>query len=350
MPSLTAKQIAAQVDGELVGDETAVVSGVAGLGEAGPRELSFLANPKYAGQVAASRAAIVLVPTDFAGESAAGCCWVKCDNPSAAFSRIIDVFLPPPPRPVPGISPQAVVAAGVELGTGVHVGACAVIEADAVIGDNTIIGAGVYVGTEARIGDDCWIYPNVSIRERVQIGHRVIIHCGAVIGSDGFGFEPDPTGGPHLKLPQRGIVQIDDDVEIGAGTTVDRARFGRTWIQRNVKIDNLVQVAHNVVVGEGSFLMAQVGIAGSARLGRLCALFGQSGVPGHLEVGDRAKLMAKTAPFGDVEPGAELVGFPGRDRRDFMRETAALRKLPDLLKRVRRLERRLAELEREEDD
>ncbi len=345
MDALSAADIAEAVGGVLVGSRDLELSGVAALDDAGPGDVSFLANPKYRSQVLLSAAGLVLVPHDFDEAVPQGRAWLKCDKPSVAFSQVALTFLPEIPPPSPGVDPAATVAPTASLGKDVHIGPQAVISAEAVIGDGSIVEAGCFVGIAASIGVGCRLYPNVSVRERTKIADRVIIHCGAVIGSDGFGYEPDPDGGPHLKLPQLGIVQIDDDVEIGACTTIDRARFGRTWIQRNVKIDNLVQVAHNVVVGEGSFLMAQVAIAGSSRVGKLVAMYGRSGLPGHLTVGDRAMLMGTSVPYGNVEAGAHMAGTPARPQKQHLREMAALSRLPDLLKQVKRLEARVAELE-----
>ena len=345
MAAITAREIAELVHGRVCGDPGVAVCGVAGLDEATADDLSFLANVKYTNRVTTSAAGIVLVPADFEpADPPAGRAWVECENPNVALSVVAERLLPPPPAPEPGVHPDATVAADVQLGAGASVGPRAVLAQGVVIGDNSMVEAGCYIGPGTTLGADCRIYPNVTIRERCRLGDRVIIHSGAVIGSDGYGYEPDPTGQHHLKLPQLGIVQIDDDVEIGACTTVDRARFGRTWIQRQVKIDNLVQVAHNVTIGEGSFLMSKVGLSGSCTLGRLTALFGDSGVPGHTTVGDGARLLARAVPFGDVPPGAELLGFPAQPQHDFMRQAAALKRLPKLQRRVRELERQLAKL------
>ncbi len=344
MKTFSSGEIAKLVGGELIGAPDLPIDGIASLEEAGTRKLSFLGNPKYQSQVLTSAAAAVLVPANFdKGPPPPGRAWIKCPNPSTAFSAMVLEFAPEPVMPEPGVHPDATVASTAKLGKNIHVGAQAVLEPGAEIGNNSLVEAGCYVGRDTRIGCDCRLYPHVTIRESCLIGNRVIIHCGSVIGSDGFGYEPNPEG--HIKIPQTGIVQIDDDVEIGACVTVDRARFARTWIQRDVKIDNLVQIAHNVVIGEGSFIVAQTGIGGSSRLGKLVAIFGQVGIPGHLTIGDRAMLMAQALPFGDVAPGVQLMGSPAVPRGEFIKQLVSLKRIPKLQKRISELEKRLAEFE-----
>jgi len=243
--TLTLQQLAAMSGGELVGDPSLQITGAASLAEATPGEISFFGNRKYIGLLRKTRASVVFVPADFA--EAITPAQIRVSNPTKAFEQVVLKFAPKPITFAPGIHSSAVVDQGARLGQRVSIQPYAVIEAGARIGDDTIIGAGSYIGHETMIGPACLIYPRVTIRERSRIGSRVIIHSGAVIGADGFGFEM--VDGQHQKIQQLGIVQIDDDVEIGANTTVDRARFGRTWIQQGVKIDNLVQIAHNVVIG-----------------------------------------------------------------------------------------------------
>ena len=245
--------------GELVGDPKLKITGAASLAEATSGEISFFGNRKYIGLLRKTRASAVFVPPDFAEPLAAA--QVRVSNPTKAFEQVVLKFAPKPITFAPGIHPSAIVGSSVRLGERVSIQPHAVIEDGSQIGDDTIIGAGSYIGHETTIGSACLIYPLVTIRERSRIGSRVIIHSGAVIGADGFGFEL--VDGRQQKIQQLGIVQIDDDVEIGANTTVDRARFGRTWIQQGVKIDNLVQIAHNVVIGKNSVIVAQTGISGS---------------------------------------------------------------------------------------
>ncbi len=343
MKTLTAKDIAHLVKGELKGEPYVEVSGVSSLQDADLQTVSFLGNDKYRNLVFKSDAAVVLLPEDFNGEPVEGKAWVMVEEPNTAFSQVVMAFAPEPPSFPPGIDAAATVSEHARLADGVSVGPQAVIEPGAQIGPNTVIHAGAYIGHEAELGADCIIYQNVSVRERCRIGDRVIIHCNAVIGSDGFGYEVDLAG--HRKVPQVGIVQIDDDVEIGACTTIDRARFGRTWIQKHVKIDNQCQIAHNVIIGEGSFLMAQVGIAGSTTLGKFVAMFGQSGLPGHVHIGDFAKIMGGSAPIKDVESNTEILGFPGMERKAFLRQLVSQRKTPELIKQLKALQKRVGDLE-----
>jgi UDP-3-O-[3-hydroxymyristoyl] glucosamine N-acyltransferase len=223
-----------------------------------------------------------------------------------------------------------------------HIGPHAVIEAGVRIGERSVIGAGCYIGEHSGIGADCLIYPNVTIRERCRIGSRVIIHPGAVIGSDGFGYESGPAG--HTKIPQVGIVQIDDDVEIGAQAAIDRARFGRTWIKQGTKIDNLVQIAHNVVISEHCFVIAQVGISGSTSVGQGTILAGQAGIAGHLNIGNRAIVMAQSGVSKDLADGAIVFGSPAMDRRQFARTQSHLKSLDRAMKRLHELEEDVARL------
>src|SRR5262249_6928076 len=248
--NLTLKELANQLGGELIGDPTLEITGAASLSEATQGDISFFTDRKFIGLLRKTRASAIFVPPAFAERITAA--QIRVSNPTKAFEEVLLKFAPKPITFAPGIHPSAVIDPSVQLGERVSIQPLAVIDAGARIGDETIIGAGSYIGQETVIGSGCRIYPNVTIRERSRIGSRVIIHSGAVIGADGFGFEI--ANGRHHKIQQLGIVQIDDDVEIGANTTVDRARFGRTWIQQGVKIDNLVQIAHNVVIGKNSVI------------------------------------------------------------------------------------------------
>lgn len=344
MKTLTSRQIAELAGGRLVGPADLAVHGVAALDAASPDRVSFLGNPRYARQVLPSAAGVVLVPDSFAPEPPAGRAWVVCADPSAAFATIVAEFAPPPIQFPPGIHPSAVISEDASVPDSVHVGPNAVIGPRAAVGAKSVIGAGVVLGHESRIGADCLLHPNVTIRERCILGDRVIIHPGTVIGSDGFGYISGPTG--HRKIPQVGIVRIDDDVEIGACVAVDRARFGATWIKRGAKIDNLVQIAHNVVVGEDCLIVAQVGIAGSSHLGRGVVIAGQVGIAGHLELHDGAVVMAQSGIGKDVPPGAVMFGSPAVSRKEYIRERAAIHGIPKLKQAVARLEQRLDELEK----
>jgi len=315
-----------------------VITGPASLDDAGPGEISFCGSPKYLKKLLGTRASACLVPKGFS--EAAPPALLRVENPAATFAKILEHFAPQPLTYAPGVHPSAVVAADVRLGDGVHVGANAVIEAGASLGARTIVGAGTFIGHGTRTGEDCFFYPHVTILERSILGHRVTLHSGVVIGSDGFGYEFQ--NGHHQKIPQTGIVEIADDVEIGANSTVDRARFGRTRILRGTKIDNLVQVAHNVTIGEHSILCAQVGISGSTRLGSYVTLAGKVGVNGHIEIGDAAIVSAMAGVTKSVPPKTILAGLPARPLREFKQNNALLRNIHKLYERVRVLEEQLA--------
>jgi UDP-3-O-[3-hydroxymyristoyl] glucosamine N-acyltransferase len=331
--TFTLGEIAARIGGTVRGDAGCRVSGIRPLEEAGPGDLSFLTHPRYRRTAAATAAAGLLVG-DEAGLP--GRNLIVVANPYAALAHAIALFHPQH-RPPPGISPQAVLGEGARLGEDVSIGPFAVLGRGAALGDRVVLMPGVVLGEEVVVGEESVLHPGVVVYPRAVLGARVVVHAGAVIGSDGFGYAEE--GGARTKIPQVGNVVIEDDVEIGACATIDRATLGSTVIGRGTKIDNLVQVGHNVRVGEGSILVAQSGIAGSARLGRSVILAGQSGVAGHLEIGDRSAVGAKSAVLQDLAPGAFVIGHPAVDHRVFKRTQAALRRLPDLLRRVARLER-----------
>ena len=334
--SLTLKQLADQFGGELVGDPALQITGAASLGEAAPGEISFFANRKYLGLLRKTRASAIFVPSDFTEPIDAA--QVRVSNPTKAFEQVVLKFAPGPITFAPGIHPTAVIDPSVQLGKRVSIQPMAVIEAGTIIGDDTTVGAGSYIGHETVIGSGCHIYPRVTIRERSKIGSRVIIHSGAVIGADGFGFEM--VDGRQQKIPQLGIVQIDNDVEIGANTTIDRARFGRTWIQDGVKIDNLVQIAHNVVIGKNSVIVAQAGISGSTRVGERVMMGGQVGIVGHLEIADGSMIAAQSGITRNL-PGGVWFGSPAVPFPEAKQQIAWIHRLGKLFARVKEIEKKL---------
>ena len=323
-------------DGKLLGDPAQQITGAASLVEATDGEVSFFNNPKYAAQLRKTRASAVFVPSDFSEQIAAA--QIRVSNPAKAFEQVVLKLAPKPIEFAPGIHPSAIVDPSVRLGTRVSIQPHAVIETGATIGDFTVIGAGSYIGHETIVGANCIIYPHVTIRERTRIGARVVIHSGAIIGADGFGFEP--AEGRYEKVPQVGIVQIDDDVEIGANTTIDRARFGRTWIQEGAKIDNLVQVAHNVVIGKHTVIAAQTGIAGSVHIGQRVLIGGQAGIIGHIEVGDNTAIGAQSGISKNISGGAWWAS-PAVPLAEAKQQIAWVRRLGKLFARVKEIEKKL---------
>jgi len=337
---LKLQEIAARLECRLEGDGTIDIHGVAGIEDAGPGELTFFTNPKYTPELRATRAAAVILG---ATAEAAPCAMLRAPQPYLAFARAVALFADPW-RPAPGVHRLAWVDEHVTLGADVSVGPFAVVGAGARIGANTIVHAHATIGRLTEIGDDCVIHARVSIRERIRIGNRVIVHDGAVIGSDGFGFARRADG-THEKIPQIGAVVIEDDVEIGANTTIDRPAVGATQIGAGTKIDNLVQIAHGVTIGKNVLLAAQVGIAGSVTIEDNVTLAGQVGVAGHITLGRGVIATAQSGIPNSVEAGEFVSGYPAISNRDWLRSSAIFRKLPELKKRVAELERRIKELE-----
>lgn len=335
------KEIARRIGGVVVGDGETLITGICGIREAGPGHLTFVANPKYLHLLETSRASAVITARDVKPVRLPA---IQTDNPSLAFAKLAALIHPEVEQRPRGVSPRAVVGKGVRLGRGAAVQATAVIEDNAQIGDRTVIYAGCYIGARARIGNDCLIYPNVCVRERVEIGHRVVIHPGTVIGSDGFGFAT--VEGIHHKIPQIGTVCIEDDVEIGANVTIDRARFGRTVIGKGTKIDNLVQVAHNVVIGPNCIVVAQAGISGSTTLGKNVVLAGQAGVVGHIAIGDNVMVGAQSGVSKSVPANTNVWGYPAKPLARAKRVNAAQQRLPELFEKVEELREKLARLEK----
>jgi UDP-3-O-[3-hydroxymyristoyl] glucosamine N-acyltransferase len=321
------------------GATSEIIRGLASLAEAGAGDLSFLGNAKYKTQVAATRASIVLLPGDFAGEPAAGQQFLLVKNPSVALARIcarIEQSLWP--KPAPGIHPSAVVAPGARIAASATVGPLCVVEADAVIGERAHLQAQVFVGRAAHIGDDCWLMPGVTLAAECELKNRVRLQPGVVIGSDGFGYEF--VQGRHEKVPQVGNVVIGDDVEIGANSALDRARFSRTTVGEGTKIDNLVQIAHNVTIGRHCLLCSQVGISGSTTLEDYVVLGGQAGLGGHITIGKGAKAGGQAGITADVDAGAFVNGTPAIPFQLERRLAILHQRLPDLFKRVDALEAR----------
>lgn len=338
--ALTLSELARLVDGDIVrGGLDLLVDGIASLDEAGATELSFLGNEKYRSQYLVTKAGVVIVPRGVE-EGPDGCALIAADNPSFAFGLAVKHFVAEVARSfTPGIHPRAVVDESARLDpANVRVHAGAVVMAGAVIGDGTEIGPNCVIGENVKIGRDCLLYANVSVRERCTLGDRVMVQPGAVIGSDGYGYEL--VEGRHVKVDQVGIVEVQDDVEIGANTTIDRARFGRTVIGEGTKIDNLVQIAHNVQIGKHCLVVSQAGIAGSARIENYVVVAAQAGVGGHVKIGAKSVLAGRAGATADLEGGQTYSGMPARPFMEEQRARALIRQLPKLVERVKALEKK----------
>lgn len=341
---MTLREINELVKGELEGSPSIVIKGVSGIKEAREGDITFLANPKYESLVDSSGASAVITSREMCKRVSKPL--IRVENPSLAFAEVISFMFPDNKKLPRGIHPTAVVGEGVRLGGGVALGPHVVVEDGVEIKDNTVICAGVFIGHGSRIGSNSLIYPNVTIRERAIIGNRVIIHAGSVLGSDGFGFEQ--VNGVHHKIPQVGIVVVEDDVEIGSCVTIDRARFGRTLIGRGTKIDNLVQIAHNVLIGENSIIVAQAGISGSSVIGKKVILAGQSGIVGHIEIGDNVIVGAQAGVTKSVPPNIFVVGSPAKPHNVSKKIFAGWAKLPDLIREVAQLREEVDRLKSKE--
>ena len=329
------RELAERINAQLAPESQDLeISGLASLADANTGDLSFYGNPKYLTALRKCRASVVLVPTAFHEKVGPLCLGV--DDPAAAFAALLPLFTRPPISHSPGVHSSAQIDPTAILGEGCSIGAHVVIQKNARLGARCIVEAGGFIGEESTLGDDCHLYAHVSVRERCTMGERVILHNGAVIGAEGFGYEF--SEGRHKKIPQTGTVQIDNDVEIGANSTVDRARFGRTWIQEGTKIDNLVQIGHNVTIGRHCILCAQVGISGSTRVGDYVTLAGKVGLSGHIEVGDKVIVGAMSGLSKSVPPNSVMFGTPAQPLRDFKENYALLKNIRKLYNRVKALE------------
>jgi UDP-3-O-[3-hydroxymyristoyl] glucosamine N-acyltransferase len=336
----TLGELARAIGAALEGDPGRVIAGVAPLETAGPDQISFLTHPKYLSLAKSSRAGALLVPENAVGLPGP---LLRSGVPQRALIALIRLFHPAPPI-APGIHPAALVAPAARVHPEASVGAYSVVEGGAVVGRRARIFPMVYVGAEVEVGEEAILYPHVVIREGVRVGRRVIIHPGAVIGADGFGYAFDGT--VHQKIPQVGGVVLEDDVEVGANVTIDRATLGDTVIRRGTKVDNLVQIAHNVQIGEDVIVVAQTGISGSCSVGNRAVLAGQVGLADHVTVGEGVRVGAKSGVNHDLDPGQSYFGYPARPVAEARRIYGALPRLPELLKRMRALEQRLGQLER----
>ena len=348
---MTLRDIAALISARIEADASdggLEIRRVAKIEEAREGDITFLANPKYARFLATTNASAVIVANalkDIPPREGSGPALLRVQDPYLSFVRVLAAFNPPPDPVAPGIHQTVVVAQSARLGRDVRIGPHAVIGERTVVGDGTMIGANVAIGDDVAIGDGSVLYPNVTVREGCRIGARVILQPGAVIGSDGFGFAPRKDGS-YDKIPQMGIVVIEDDVEVGANTTIDRATMGETRIGRGAKLDNLIQIAHNVMVGPHTVIAAQTGVSGSTRIGAHCVIAGQVGFAGHLDIADRSMIGAQSGLHRSITtPGEQWFGYPAMPARQAMRVMGALGQLPDLIADLRALKKRVEDLQ-----
>ena len=341
----SAAQIAPLISGKIEGDSSVLVSNFGKIESAKAGDLAFLANPKYEACAYTTEASILLVADDFAPKQPISSTLIRVADPYAALAQLMQLVEQQTAPALRGISPDARCADGVELGEDLYIGAFAVVEEGAKIGRGCKIYPFAYIGRGVTLGEGTTVHPHATLYHGVQVGARCIIHAGAVIGADGFGFAPEADG--YHKIPQLGSVLIEDDVEIGANTCIDRAVMDNTVIRRGVKLDNLVQIAHNCLVGEHTVMAAQVGLAGSSTIGSWCRFGGQVGVGGHITIGDRVEMGGQTGVISNVPSGSALMGSPGIPRRDAPKSFVLQPKLPDLYRRLQALEKELAELKQQ---
>jgi UDP-3-O-[3-hydroxymyristoyl] glucosamine N-acyltransferase len=339
MPTYTTGQIAERIGATVIGDPNLPLTGFAPADSAKPGDLTFAENESYFARAKQSAASAILVAEDFSPDTKT---LIRVTNARVAFAQVLPLFFPEPTFTA-GIHPSAVVAATAQVDPTAHIGPHCVVGERVKIGPGAVLISQVYVGDDCSVGEQTRLFPHVTLYQRSHLGKRVRIHAGAVIGADGFGYVFD--GSEHRKVPQVGQVLIQDDVEIGANTTIDRAALGATIICKGTKIDNLVQIAHNVTIGEHSIIVAQVGIAGSTKIGAYVTVAGQAGIAGHLRIGDRVTLAAQSGVMHHIPEGQKWMGSPAQPDRVTKRQLLAIERLPDLLRRVHELERRLGEPE-----
>lgn len=340
----SAKQIAEFIQGEIIGDEHATVHTFAKIEEGIPGAISFLSNPKYTHHIYTTQSSIVLVNKDFNPEEAISATLIKVDNAYEGLAKLLNLYEQSKPKKQ-GVDPLASVAASAQIGENVYIGPFACVDEGAVIGNNTRIYPHVYVGEHVKVGEDCLLHANVSIYHDCRIGNRCTLHSGTVIGADGFGFAPTAEG--YEKIPQIGIVLLEDDVEVGANTCIDRATMGATVIHKGVKLDNLIQIAHNDEIGAHTVMAAQAGIAGSTKVGEWCMFGGQVGLAGHIRIGNKVSLGAQSGVPSNIKDGSQLIGSPPMDMKTFFKSSVIHRRLPDMYTELTALRKELNELKKQ---
>lgn len=345
-PSFSAKQIAEVLKGEVIGDINVEVNSFAKIEEAHPQSLTFLSNPKYEHYIYTTQAGIVLVNQDFSPSKSIRSTLIKVEDAYTALATLLHLVNNLKEKKS-GIENPSFIHSTASYGKNIYIGAFAYIDEQALIADNVSIYPHVFIGKGVEIGEGTTIYPGVKIYEGCKIGKNCIIHAGAVIGSDGFGFAPQKDGS-YAKIPQLGIVEIADNVEIGANTTIDRAVMGATIIERGVKLDNLIQIAHNVKVGENTAMAAQTGISGSTKVGKQCVIGGQVGLGGHIHIGDNTKIGAQAGIISNIKDNQNIIGSPAIEVKNFFRSSAVFAKLPDIYRQINQLQKEFDLLKKEQ--
>lgn len=340
----SAKQIAEFIQGEIIGDENASVHTFAKIEEGVPGAISFLSNPKYTHYIYSTQSSIVLVNKDFTAEHEIKTTLIKVENAYESLAKLLNLYEMSKPKKV-GIDPLAFISPTAKIGKDVYIAPFACVEDNAEVGDNTILHPHVTVGSGAKVGDNCILYSHVTIYHDCRVGNNCILHAGCVIGADGFGFAPTPDG--YSKIPQIGIVVLEDDVEIGANTCIDRATMGATIIRKGVKLDNLIQIAHNDEIGSHTVMAAQVGVAGSTKVGEWCMLGGQVGLAGHIKVGDRVGIGAQAGVPGNVASNSNILGTPAFDAKQFFKSSVVYKRLPEVYTTLNNLQKEINELKKQ---
>ena len=340
----SAKQIAEFIQGEIIGDENASVHTFAKIEEGVPGAISFLSNPKYTHYIYNTQSSIVLVNKDFTAEHEIKTTLIKVENAYESLAKLLNLYEMSKPKKV-GIDPLAFISPTAKIGKDVYIAPFACVEDNAEVGDNTILHPHVTVGSGAKVGDNCILYSHVTIYHDCRVGNNCILHAGSVIGADGFGFAPTPDG--YSKIPQIGIVILEDDVEIGANTCIDRATMGATIIHKGVKLDNLIQIAHNDEIGSHTVMAAQVGVAGSTKVGEWCMFGGQVGLAGHIKVGDRVGIGAQAGVPGNVASNSNILGTPAFDAKQFFKSSVVYKRLPEVYTTLNNLQKEINELKKQ---
>lgn len=340
----TARQIAQVINGEIIGNENVTVNSFSKIEEGKPGSISFLANPKYTHYIYNTKASIVLIDKNAILEKPVETTLIKVNNAYECIAKLLQMYEATKPKKT-GIDPLAFVSTNAKIGKNCYIGAFAYVGDNVSIGDNTQIYPHTTICENTTIGESCTLYPNVAVYHGSLIGDRVILHAGSVIGSDGFGFAPSTNG--YDKIPQIGVVTIENDVEIGANTCIDRSTMGSTYIRKGVKLDNLVQIAHNTDIGENTVMSAQVGVAGSTKVGQWCMFGGQVGLAGHIVIGNKVFLGAQSGVPGNIKDGQQLIGTPPMKQRPYFKSQAVFRRLPELYKQINDLQKQVEELQKQ---